>query len=519
MGDRSNFAAQIHEGLFDPSPRESIFRVKDAVARELAALDSTARVRSTDFFNHSFAPDFILTWPDESTRRVYLRFTYDLDSLADDVALIDSPSPLIFGLTSEEAVKARPVVDKAIADTSAMFTEPAALERLIDRKQSDSTANMLSNALAQGGRGSFVADEAVELAAAVSRGFEGAAQVQREPTAEAIEAINDRLDGPQAWRMNRVLQAVWEGSEGSLSHFPGIADTSGHLNAESLQYLVKYMRTADRRFWKRVGRRLRLADLESLDFTTDSENIQHLIQANLDVIPARAAIVRSDGFELERATNSPLFSWSRQGRHLAFNAPSTFVIVGAAKKDLEGVELESAQPVSIDQFAERSIGFDLVEVNLRSGHTQFISKNDEGKITPELLRNVSEAVGGSVEVGQAIVATRSGRVTIDLPTQEGAGVTRSNLLMADLLCATLPLVSPMTQEHRDALVDHLGYEIDIGQTPMDFSGLNDWDAAPSSDANSEHASTTHLLEFTAHPLDATDSTNVVRPAEGDASEE
>ncbi|MBN9612425.1 MAG: hypothetical protein J0H64_02980, partial [Actinobacteria bacterium] len=236
MADVSGFAAQILGGLFDPSPSESIFRVKDAVARELCALDVTAKIHSTDYFNHTFAPDFVMTWPDETSRRVYLRLTYDLRALADDVALIDSTDPLIFGLTSPESVAAQTVVDEAIANTDAMFTEPSALERLIDRKQSDSTANMLSNALAQGGRGSFVADQAVELAEVVSRGFDAAAQVEFKPTAKAVQAMEHRLGGPQAWRMNRVLQAVWEGSEGSLTQFPGGADTSGRLNPESLRY-------------------------------------------------------------------------------------------------------------------------------------------------------------------------------------------------------------------------------------------------------------------------------------------
>lgn len=484
MADVSSFAARILDGLFDPSPSESIFRVKDAVAKELSTFDTTAKIRSTDYFNHTFAPDFVMSWPDETSRRVYLRLTYDLDALVDDVALIDSADPLIFGLTSPESIAAQPALDEAIANTDAMFTEPAALERLIDRKQSDSTANMLSNAIAQGGRGTFVADEAVRLADVVARGFDAAAQVEVEDTAEAVSAIEDRLGGPQAWRMNRVLQAVWEGSDGSLSHFPGGADTSGRLNPESLRYLVKYMRTDDQGFWKRVGRGLRLGDLETLDFDADADNIQRLVRANLDVIAARAAVVKIDPLGLESAVDGELFRWARRGRRISFEGPNLFVILGGAKKDLDETDKDAAQSPSVEQFIERAQGFDLVEVSVHSGPEEISAKTDEGAISTARLRGLSATFGGAGEVGQAIVATPSGRVNVDLPERTGTGVTRSNILMADLLAATIPLVYDLPREHHEPLADFLRYEKHAGET-LDMSAIVDAQAgeAPLEDAD------------------------------------
>lgn len=471
MTDNSGFASLIHDGLFDPSPRESIFRVKDAVAKELEALDATARIKSTNYFNHTFAPDFVMTWADQTIRRVYLRLAYDLDALVDDVALIDSTDPLIFGLTSAESTQAQPAIDAAIADTDAMFTEPEALERLIDRKQSDSTANMLSNALAQGGRGTFVANEAVELADVVARGFDAAAQTEFETTAEAVTAIDGRLGGPQAWRMTRVLQAVWEGSDGSLSHFPGGADTSGRLNPESLRYLVKYMRTDDDGFWKRVGRSLQLSDLETLDFDTDDDNIQRLIRANLDVLAARAALVKSDPLGVDAVGEGELFRWTRRGRHISFEAPNLFAILGGAKKDLDDVEKSATQAVSVERFIDRSDGFELVEVSVHSGPEHISAKIDEGAISTDRLRGLSATFEGAGEVAQSIVSTRSGRVNVDLAERTGTGVTRSNILMADLLATTIPLVSDLSAEHREALSSFLAYEVDNGQEPLDMSTL------------------------------------------------
>ncbi|MFB7893699.1 hypothetical protein ACFC1I_15985 [Microbacterium sp. NPDC056044] len=472
MADGSAFAALIHDGLFDPSPSASILRVKDAVAKELTALDSTARVKRTDYFNHTFAPDFILTWPDSTSRRVYLRMAYDLEALVDDVALIDSTDPLIFGLTPSESVEAKPHVDEVIAESDAMFTEPAALEKLIDRKKSDSTANMLSNALAQGGRGSFVGDEAVELADVVQRGFVAAAEVESDGTARAVQTIGDRLQGQQAWRMNRVLQAVWEGSEGSLSTFPGQADVSGRLNMESLSYLVKYMRTDDRAFWRRVGRGLTLADLEGLDFEGASANVESLIQANLDVISARATIVKPDPLGLDEAVAGARFRWSKRGRHITFEAPKLFAVLGSAKTDLNDVDEEAAAAVSVDAFIERARQTDLVEVSIHSGPDHISVKNDEGAISTERLRGVSATFGGSAEVAQAIAGSRTGRVTVDLPERSGTGKTQSKVRMADLLVTTIPLVVDVPDDVRDGIAEFLQYEVDTGQTQLDMFRLD-----------------------------------------------
>lgn len=473
MADKSAFAALIHDGLFDPSPSQSIIRVKDAVAKELAALDATARVKRTDHFNHTFAPDFIMTWPDARTRRVYLRMAYDLEALVDDVALIDSTDPPIFGLTESESIEAKPRVDEVIADSDAMFTEPAALEKLIDRKKSDSTANMLSNALAQGGRGSFVGDEAVDLADVVQRGFTSAAQVDTEGTAEAVETISDRLQSQQAWRMNRVLQAVWEGSEGSLSTFPGKADVSGRLNAESLSYLVKYMRTDDRDFWRRVGRELTLTDLESLDFDEASANIASLIQANLDAISARATVVKPDPLGLDEVLAGGRFRWSKRGKHITFEAPKLFAVVGSAKTDLGDVDEEAAAAVSVDAFMTRASETDLVEVTIHSGPEHMSVKSDEGAIDKERLRGVSGAYGSSAEVTQAIVGSRTGRVTVDLPERSGTGKTQSKVRMADLLVTTIPLVVDVPDDVRAGIAEFLKYDDDDGQAPLELFAIDE----------------------------------------------
>ncbi|SIO27073.1 hypothetical protein [Agromyces cerinus] len=465
--ETSGYTTQIRDGLFDPSPRDSIFRVKAAVADELAALDDTARIRSTDFFNHTFAPDFVLTWPDKAERHVFLRMSYDLNALVEDVALIDSHDPFIFGLTPNEGTEKDSRIDGAVEESGAMFAEPDALERLIDRKKTDSTANMLSNAIAQGGRGTFIGNEAVEFASVVSRGFEAASDVKAAGTAEAISEIEERLGGPQAWRMNRVLQAVWEGSEGPLMLFPGKADLSGRLNIESLRYLVTYMRTDDPEFWKRVGRGLKMADLEHLDFAASRPNIERLIKANLDILSARAMVLVDDPLGVGEIDRESKFSWDIRERRLTFEAPGFFAFIGATKKDLESVRKTTANPVAVSTFVDRAEKAELAEVTLHSGSEVFILKHEDGAIDTHRLVGVSGQFDGPSEVTQAIATSSSGRVTVDLTAMSGTGQTRSKIRLADLLVTATPLLRDLPYEDTEALNHYLAYEVDHGGVTLD----------------------------------------------------
>jgi hypothetical protein len=50
----------IRDGLSDPDPESSISSVKNAVAVGLRGVDPSVRVRKTDYFNHTLAPDLVM---------------------------------------------------------------------------------------------------------------------------------------------------------------------------------------------------------------------------------------------------------------------------------------------------------------------------------------------------------------------------------------------------------------------------------------------------------------------------
>lgn len=466
----------IRDALADPSPRDSVDRVKSAVAKELEALDASAQIKSTDYFNHTFAPDFVLRWNDNTERSVFIRITDEPEWLAEDISYVTADSPLVLDLAQRPEGTDLGVLRDAAGEHRAMVSEPEALERLIDRKSDDSTAAMVSNALTQGGRGLFVQNDAVEFAQAVAAGFDAAAQIEVAGTASAVDEIEENLGEVQASRMTRVLQAVWEGSDGRLEEFPGARDLSGRLNLDSLRYLLSYLESDDRTFWQRIGRGVRLRDLTDLGLELPNDNVTRLIQANLDVIQARACAVFGNPMAIDSTDRAGGLTWSMRDRFLTLEGPSYFVLTSESKEELEP-KIRAGQPVpSIEAFIERADPNSLDEVTLRTGTELVIVHNEEGPINGERLTEVAGQRATTTGIERAKVKSPSGRVTVDFKTATGTRQTRSNLRMADLLQTTIPLVLSLEDDDREFLAEFLAYEVandDATAVEIDMPGFEE----------------------------------------------
>lgn len=473
----SHFSSLIAEGLYDPSPKESAFRVKNTVSLELENLDPTAKIHRTDYFNHTFAPDFVMSWPDQIDRHVYLRFTYDLGSVADDVTLIGRRNAFIFGLTRPEDDQAGlDSIADAASKNDAMFTDAEAIENLITRKKTSATVNMLNNALAQGGKGVLLGGQANDLAQTIESGFTGAEQISVEPTSDAVLAIKETLDTPQAWRMNRVLQAVWEGSSGALEAFPGERDLSGKLNSDALQYLVSYMETDDLGFWRRVGRTLKIPQIEALKTDGISRNVNRLIKANLDVLRARAYAVFQDPLGVETSTTADDggFCWSVQSGRVRLSGPNFYATVGETKSELKHDSSDGRGGITVPAFVNRSSETKLNEVTIRSNRDIVIARNEDGALDKDRLLGLSSQLGPGAELLEATVQSTTGRVTADFRTYTGTGQTRSNVLLADLVLSSLPLLQDFSEAEKKNLRDFLTY-IELDKNQPSLPGLeSDW---------------------------------------------
>src|SRR3954465_13182656 len=58
----STLESRVADALLDPNPRESESRVKATVADALGDFDPSAKLTVTTYFNHTYAPDMVMSW-------------------------------------------------------------------------------------------------------------------------------------------------------------------------------------------------------------------------------------------------------------------------------------------------------------------------------------------------------------------------------------------------------------------------------------------------------------------------
>src|SRR5262245_6201042 len=95
------FAQMIADAFSIDESRDSIRSIKQAIAQEIVALDPQVKVKTTEYFNHSYVPDLVAVWPSDSVtkeRYIYLKFNSELAYLFDDLTLVQDHHPIIFGL-------------------------------------------------------------------------------------------------------------------------------------------------------------------------------------------------------------------------------------------------------------------------------------------------------------------------------------------------------------------------------------------------------------------------------------
>ena len=138
----------------DEAPGSAITSIKNGVARSLEHADANVKVHTTDYFNNSFAPDLVLTWPREGTERfVYLRTSANIGFLIQDVALIDDSTSIVMPLsdiTSAPAAEAsRQELQVASRTKRSLITQPRSFESLGDLRRQQPVASLASRSLLQ----------------------------------------------------------------------------------------------------------------------------------------------------------------------------------------------------------------------------------------------------------------------------------------------------------------------------------------------------------------------------------
>lgn len=454
--NRDSFSSHILSALEIHSPQDSINAVKVAVIKELESLDSSVSIHDTSYFNHTFAPDLLLSWPEKAERPVYLRFTDNLDELREDLTKVDVQNPMFFGLTSPSTDDGDKYakLEKAAQANHALVTDAEGIDSLIESRKSNAGINLLSQALTRGGKGLLARPQVDVVTKVITEGFAGALETKSAPTRAAVSTIEQYLDEPQAARMTRVLQAVWEGSEGRLDQFPGPADFSRMLSDDSLQYILDVVSAEDSAFWSRIGRALTVTQLSHMTVTeTNGVGFQHLVNSNLDVITCRAAAVKSTNAVL--GADEGKFLWTVRGKTLALEGSDFTTFIGDRKADIEQHIAGPDIGIDVEALSKKSVGVKVLGVTLRDGTDAVEFMSEEGVGQDGRLATLAADLSSSSRVEKAVLLIPGAQLNVDFKEATATAKTRSTPLMAHLLKAGLPLLHTFSDDGRGALESYL----------------------------------------------------------------
>lgn len=479
----TDFSSALHAAFDVPDPREAVNRIKNVVARELSQTDARAKVTKTDFFNHSFAPDIVLSWPNERERFVFLKSDTRPAVLRDDVAAIRKHDPIVFALdpVNEDPLNTEEYQGSSHNDDT-LLADSRGMEVLIESRFSEPVVGLASSAVLQGGRGLLTEREAEAMASSVAAGFNGAKQLDTSTTAAAVAQIAGHFDQRRTSRLLRFLGAVWVGSGGTAASFPGEQDIAGDLDGTALEFLMELPPIDDYEFWRRIGRPLTLESVSQLQVDDDSENLQHLLESNLDVLHARACRVLERQQELGEEEDSG-FRWRLERQMLCLRG-SRFSTYFTSKVDELKVEPQDAEGISLHELLRRAEQrrTPISELELATP-TRTVSyatvTRDDISHDEELLR-LSSTFSSTAYVQTAVATLFGSRPLVcDFPSRTGKGRTAAKFPLGTLAPVALSLLTSLTGEESQALDHVTRYYNEVQRQPTLFE-VEDIGAAQSS---------------------------------------
>lgn len=422
--------------------------VKATVITEIRSLDPAAEIHTTDYFNHSFIPDIVVSWNDgeKDRREYYLRFDTAQPVIADEIERLDDRRPAFLGLqdtAGDEEIP--PATKEALArHPGVLLTSGAAIGELQAAAASPTLASLIAPAVIRGGKGLLTSEGAGSLAAAATTGFDGVRELDAEATRAAVSAFRRSLQDHFAVEMERSYALLWVGSGGDPDEFPGAVDAKSSLGAGRLRSILGYLfrspAIGDADFWQRIGSFVSEDDLLSFSEVTSNPNLHSLVEAKLNDL--RMVSVSASSL----IPKPPTPQWSISDGSLRLHVDEAmldFVRDGRRHNRLPA----AYDAVSLEAVANRAVGLtiDSIEVDSDTLAVTFGAKGDGSVIDDEWFANISRAEGFNAVNTVLVRMPSGGKLRCDLrrgvATMEGTKM-RPLAELGEVAARLLPPLSP-----------------------------------------------------------------------------
>lgn len=464
--------AEILSGLDVPNWDESISAVKRVVVNALRQLDRAVDIKDTGYFNHSFVPDFALSWPREPSRHrdVYLRLDPSAAFLRRDVDLLGREAPMLLSLTRDWVDGSSGAPDGEAgpgSEARTLVTEPGAVERLGDASRASDFGQVVPAAILKGGKGWIDEPVAEGLTAAANSFFAGASTHQAESVVSALPALTEHLDRSQSARVLNFGRIVWEATGGEPTYYPVSTDLSG-LDDAALRFLLEEGPPEKAAFWRSVGRLVSLDRLVAAGVRS-GENLAALVRANADRLYARALIVKRTQRTLE--DSGP--EWGIEAGALVLRG-SDFAAYIATRRDDLAVRPDEARALDLETFRTRTSDEQVETVTVVAGDGKKVTIESEDMFDPStdaVLASVGDLPGTAIASVGLIVAGR--HLTCDFTTRSAAGYTNAQFDVVSLVERALPMLWPLTDPRDVAEVRRARNTVSmVGLPPTLFDAPN-----------------------------------------------
>lgn len=446
---RSEFRRAIEAARQHDEPDGRIAVIKQAVKNEVSSADPAVRVRFTDYFNHTLAPDLVLQWPDEGRERfLFVRPTAHAGRLMNDIPFVASHHPLVFILEDlgetegGRAATPRKSLNAAAAAADTWITDSNGTEAIAEVRTRSPLLGMLSQALVRGGRGVSGGQDVQQLVRATERGFAGASKGTARPARSAVKAIEGQLDSEQAGRLTRFLRAVWEGHGSDTASFPTTSSV-GKLTADDLSYLLGITSEGSPDFWARIGRSVSTELLGHLRIEDPSPNLQALVSASLDELQAKGVRVVDEPYRLAETEDFPRWVISREC--LALRGLNWTAYIAARRVEEFPSPDDTSEMPDLRTVRRRASAYRtrISEVQFKGADSATTYESTQGGEVldrQELSRIEAGLEDAHVHKARAVLPD-GGSVAVDFPTRTAYGPANVTFLLRPLMRFALPLLS------------------------------------------------------------------------------
>lgn len=138
-----------------PEYDDAIRQIKRLAAKALHEADDDVRLLSTEHFNHSYLPDFVMRWRNRQDRFVYLRASAYAEEIEEDVVRLTDHNPIFVQLSEFVPYNDRPIrqaIDSLSQSAGARKSLIASVPAIGLLDDAPRTGKMLSSFVMRGGR-------------------------------------------------------------------------------------------------------------------------------------------------------------------------------------------------------------------------------------------------------------------------------------------------------------------------------------------------------------------------------